>query len=393
MKFSDTSIIIKELYPIIEAQLSKPVIDRKFRANIADFINSRHDQLYDIAPYTNIYFNQSDVNKLFISIGLTEADVLEVIKKCFFWNEDYRPKCAKEPYVEVLMCCIRYYLKHNETAYAELTTIYLLFSGKFYASLYSNMWKFPVNPSIMDFVINNMLSDKYDLKKEGTVFKAFKKLANSYITKYKPQLIKDISDDQIGKLIQQLRDREKSFLRNIFVEYLKAAENKSYLNYESDNLDPDEFRITDNDAARAARVTEAAMGILTSHAVSIDYCNMSANNKVKSIQIKSILETIILADKQNLPKVRRVINIMICDFMSGAPGASLNSDKFISYAITAKPNTKNPLVLEMKETIIGWLNQDAVYRKRSSTQDTANKYYQSILFYFALIIARASTKS
>ena len=394
MKFEDSTYILDELYPLVKEKLDKPSISRKFISNIADFMNHKSSQINAIAPYTNIYYNQTDLNKFFNSIDINEKEVENILKKCFFWNENFRPKCAKEPYVEILMCCIRYYLEEDNINSAEIVTIYTCFSGKFYASIYSSLWKFPVNPSIMDYVINNMLSDKYDLKKEGNLFKAIKKLARTWLDKYKNDIIsKKLTDDGFAKkLIQQLRDREKSFLRNIFVSYIEAAENKSYLNYETDCLDPDMFRITDNDSAKAARITESAVGIMTSRKVSTEYCNNAKDSRVSAIQIKDILETIILSDKNNIPQIKRVMNIMICDFMSANPNVSVNSTKFLEYSITAKPNTKNDLIIEMKQTVLGWLNQDATYRKRSRTPATAISYYRAILFYFAQVIIVASSK-
>lgn len=392
LKFVDTEFITSELYALISTQLDKPAIKRSFMNNIANFFNSKHEQLFDIAPYTNIYYNQSDVDKFFKSIQLTEEQVIAILEKVWFWKENYRPKCAKEPYVEVLMCAIRYFLKDNDMKNAELVTIYLCFSGKFYASLYSSYWKYPVNKQVMDYVINGMLTNKFDLKQAGTLFNAIKKLATTWLTTYKDKLKGSNTDDQIGKHIQQLRDREKSFLGNIYTEYRKAIDNKAYLNYETDNLDADSFRLTDNDAALASRLTESAMTIMTTQSVNVDYCNIIADQRVKAYQIKDILEKIILGNKENLPQVRRVINIMICDYFAGNKGASVNSDKFIQYAISAKPNTKNPLIIEMKSTVIGWLEQDAVYRSRSRTPATANSYYSRVLFYFALIIIKANEK-
>lgn len=391
-KIVDTEYICTDLYKLIESKLSKNNIKRSFMNCLANFFNTRHEQLYDIAPYTNIYHNQSDVDKLFKSLDMTENEVLEILKKVGFWKENYRPKCAKEPYVEVLMCIIRYFLKNNDTKDAELATIYLCFSGKFYASLYSALWKFPANKQVMDYAINVMLTNKFDLKSEGNLFAAIKKLAVTWLKKYKSALVGKNTDDDIGKLIQQLRDRVKSFLGNIYTEYRKAVDNKAYLNYESDSLDADSFRITDNDAAVAARLTEGAVNILTTQAVSTQYCNIIADDRVKSYQIKDILEKIILGNKENIPQVRRVINIMICDFFAGNPGKSVNSDEFIRYAIAAKPNTKNPLIIEMKQTVLSWLEQDAVYRTRSKTLATANSYYSRVLFYFALIVVKASER-
>lgn len=394
MKFIDSTYILDELYPLVALKLENKNIERKFISNIAQFFNIKSTQINDIAPYTNIYFNQTDLNNLYKSIDITEKEVLDILKKCWFWDQDIRPKCTKEPYVEILMCVIRYYLKVNNIKYTEMVTIYLLFSGKFYASIYSSLWRFPVNPSIMDYVINNNLSDKYYLKKEGTIFKAIKKMANTYIDKYKNDIIENNhTDNDFKNNIQQLRDREKSFLGNIFTSYIEAAESKSYLNYETDNLDPEKFRITDNDSAKASRITEAAIGILTTQKVSREYCNNAHDSRVKSEQIQSILENIILSDKENIPQLKRVINIMICDFMAGNPGIPINSAAFLSYAITAKPNTKNDLVIEMKTTILGWLEQDVIYRKRSVTKATAISYYRSIVCYLAQVIMKAAGRN
>lgn len=394
MKFVDSNYILDELYPLVKSKLDNKSIERKFISNIAQFFNAKSTQINDIAPYTNIYFNQSDLDKLFKSIDITEKEVIDILSKCWFWDQDIRPKCTKEPYVEVLMCAIRYYIIANNMKYTEMVTIYTLFSGKFYASIYSSLWRFPVNPSIMDYVINNNLSDKYDLKKEGTVFKAIKKLANTYLDKYSKDIAsRDHSDNDFKNNIQQLRDREKSFLGNIFTSYIEATESKSYLNYETDNLDPDKFRITDNDSAKASRITESAIGILTTQKVSREYCNNAHDSRVKSEQVQSILENIILSDKNNIPQLKRVINIMICDFMSGNPGVPVNSAAFLSYAITAKPNTKNDLVIEMKTTILSWLEQDAVYRKRSATKATAISYYRSIVCYLAQVIMKAAGRN
>jgi hypothetical protein len=393
MKFVDTNYILDELYPLVKSKLDNKTIERKTIQCIGKFFNKRCSQINDIAPYSNIYYNQADLDDFLTNINISEDEVINVLKKCWFWDKEIRPKCTKEPYVEIVMCAIRYYLTKRDRKNAELFAIYLLFSGKFYASIYSSLWKFPVNPAIMDYVINNSLSDKYDLKKEGTLFKAIRKLAITYITKYEKELIeKKHSDNDFKNNIQQLRDREKSFLGNIFTSYMDAAESKSYMNYETDNLDPEEFRITDNDAAKASRITESAIGILTSQSVSTKYCNIAKNERVKAEQIKTILESIILINKENIPQMRRVINIMVCSFMSRYPGKSINSIEFYKYAITPKPNTKDELIIEMESIIMNWLQQDELFRARSNTKITVSCYKRALYSYFAQVIIKASER-
>lgn len=387
-----TSVIIKKLYPLVETALNKN--DSKFRNNIAKFINDRHELLFAIAPYDRIYFNQTDIDNMYKSLGITEKEVTDIMKETYFWDKPYNPQCAKEPYVETLMMCIRYYLKHSKQKYAELTTIYLAFSGKFYASLHG--MEFPVAPpskypTVMDFVVNNMLTDKYDLKREGTVFGAVKSICITWLGTYGNDIKGNLNDDEVGKKVQQLRDRERSFLYNIGKLYYEASKNKNYLNYETDNVsDEGLFRLTDNDAATAARVTENTMNYLTSNYVSMDICNKCKDSNVKATEVCDIMQSI-LQDSNNLPDVRRVVNIIISDFMRNYPGQSIKSIEFVSYTMKAKPNTKDKYILEMKNTILSWLDENSPqYRKRKSRKSTAISYYKSLLMYLTLVINRCA---
>ena len=388
-----TSIIVDKLYPVVEAALIKN--DQKFRNNISDFINKNHKIVFSDAPYDRLYFNQNDVNNLFDSLGLNESDILSIIKNAYWYDIPYNPQCVKEPYVEILFCAIRYYLLKSKQKEAEITTIYLAFSGKFYASLHGMFFqKCPPSkyPEVMQYVVNTMITDKFDIKKEGTVFGAIKSLCTTWINTYGSSIKGSPDDDGVGKLTQQLRDREKSFMGNIANLYYEAYENKYYLNYESDSLDPDNFRLTDNDATIAARITESSMNYITSNYVSLDICNKCKDTNVKATEIKDIVESII-SNNSNLPDIKKVINILICDYMKNYPHQKVSSIEFISYSIKAKPNTKDKYLLDMKTTILKWLDENSTnYRKRKSRKATALSYYRSILMYFVLIISRVSQK-
>ena len=132
------------------------------------------------------------------------------------------------------------------------------------------------------------------------------------------------------------------------------------------------------------------MSYLTSTYVSIDICNKCKDQNVKSLEIKDIIESII-ADNKNLPEIRRVVNILICDFMRSCPDKKVGSIEFVSYSIKAKPNTKDPLLIEMKDTILKWLDENSSnYRKRKSRKATKISYYRSILLYFIFVIVKCA---
>ena len=391
--YSDSNIIVQKIYPIVSKSLEKNT--KKLLNIIGVFMTKNSQQIYDIAPYDNIYYGRQDIDDLFRALEISENEILNLLKECFFWKLAYRPLAIKEPYVVVVMMCIKYFIMHKMSKEAEITCIYLAFSGKFYASIFSAGFT-TAPPSkhkeVMDYVVNNMLTDKHSLKTERTMFGAIKSLCDTFLNTYESVFKdSDLSDNDVGKkLIQQLRDREKSFMINIVKLYYEAYDNKLYLNYETDNLAEEGFRLTSSDSLRAAGATENTMSYMSTNGVSLQIRNKCKNENVKATEVKDIMESILM-NKSNLHDMRRVVNILICDYFRNYPGKDINSVNFISYSIKAKPNTKDKYLIELKETILKWLDENSDnYRRRKNRTATAINYYKSILSYIVLTITQAN---
>ena len=393
-----TSVVITDLYDYVIKNLK--VREREYKNNIGNFFNRNHSAIYDVGPYDNIYFTTSDIRALFTSLDINEAEVKNIMKECY-WNRNanivVNPQLVKEPYVEVIMAIIIYYLKNKKDKEAELSLIYLAFSGKFYASNYSRF--FPKNPpskyrSTMDYVVNNMLNDKYDLRTTGSVFGAIRVLCLTLLESYKDDLINDPDDDQIRYFLGQLRDREFAFLRKISNLYYNAYENKYYLNFESDNLaDGSEFRITDSDATIASRITENAVNYMITNNVDLGICKGFRDSNLRPTELRDIIEAIV-SDKANINQLHRVCNILICDFIRKNPGIRIDNVEFINYSLKEQSNTKDKYIIEMQTTIMGWLDDKSEnYRRRKSRKATAISYRKGVKYYIIMIISRVAAKS
>jgi len=389
-----TNVIATELYKFIEDKIAKN--ENKYKAHLANFFNKNHDIMYDIGPYDIIYYTKTDINNLFNSLGITEDQVAKILEGCYWYGKDINPPCVKEPYVEVIMVIILYFLKHKKQKEAEISIIYLAFSGKFYASLFAK-W-FPIPPSkyrsTMDYVVNNMLNDKFDLKTTGSVFGAIRKLAITTLETYKNEILTDCEDEDIKYFVQQLRDRESAFLNKIAKLYYNAFENKYYLNYESDNVtDADEFRITDSDATIAARITENAVNFMLVNNVDLSICNEFKDANLRPTELRDIIEAIV-SDKHNINQMYRVCNILICDFMRNNHGVRVDNIAFIEYSLKEKPNSKDKYIIELQEIIMSWLDENSPnYRRRKSRKATAIAYRKAIKYYFIRIISKVAGKS
>lgn len=390
---TNDQVILKELYPIVEEKMKTR--ERQFKNNIGIFLNKNSSTIHDIAPYNQVYFNKTDEDKMFTALQLKYADVEKILKKTFFWKIKYNPQCAKDPATEVMFCALRYYLKEGNIKDAILTTVYICFSGKFYASLFYAFWRYPPIKQVMDYVVNNCLSEKFDLKKEGTVYKAIVKMSETYIEKYGDMLKEnDITDEEWTKHIQQLRDREKSFFNNISNAYYTAYESGNYMNYEFQVEDETNFRLTESDATTAARVTQNTMNVLTSQSIDQEICNRCVAGKdVDSRELKSILESI-TSDKNNFYKLGKFINITICLFMEDPAnkGKRIGGIEFVTYCLKPAPNTKNQYAIEKKQIIVDFLNQYSDRYRVRKKQDTKNNYVKALMSYLVMIICKVVNK-
>lgn len=384
-----TTVAVDKIYPIVEKSLSKNTIS--YKKNIQNFFESRSTELYDIAPCSRILFGNNEKDDFFRSVGINKSDIHECLKDTYYWKMNYSPIAAKDELTMTMMMIIRYFVLKNDEKNAELSAIYLAFTGMFYATSHYN--SFPIVPyrHIMEYVVNNMLTMKFDLKREGSIFGSIKSICKTWLSKYK-SILKDPDDEETAQvLIKQLQGRIKSFLKNIASLYYEAWENKLYMTYDSDSADEDSYRIVDNDSLKSERYVENAMNFINNNNVDFRLCTMASDQYVKVSEVKSIIESI-QDDKQSIAEIKELFRLIIYDFMQGSKNKTPASIEFVSYSIKAKPNTKNKDIMRQKQIIEGWLDEkSSQYRKRKSRSATKSSYYQSVLTYYVLVINKANT--
>lgn len=381
-----TRVAVNKIYPIVEKSLQKntPV----YKKNVQEFIKDRSKDLYDIVPVRRIPFGSEDIDSFFKAMKIDKNEITQCLSETYYWNMNFNPRAAKDEFTMTMMMVIRYFLLKNKQTDAEISTIYLAFSGKFYPSIHSQKFKIPPEKyrHIMEYVLNNVLTQKYDLKREGSVFGAVRSICKTWLRTYTPKF-KNPDDEDVADMIQQLHGRIKSFLGNIAAAYYDTYEKRdSYFAYASDFNDQDSFRIADNDSLLAERCVENAMNWITTKQVDYKLCKWASDKNVKVDEIKSIIESI-QEDSDNLLLIREMMQLIIADYFSTSKNKDVTSYEFINKSIVAKPNSKNKYVIRQKEIIEYFLDENSpAYRKRKSRPDTKSSYYKSILTYYVLVI-------
>ena len=387
----NTDVLVKQLYPKVANSLDRGL--NRYKSCISRFIGNRNKELFDIAPCDRIYFGQTDLDDFYISLGITEADIRKVLEGTYYYHiAAFNPRAAKDEFTVAQMMAIRYFFLKKKEKELELSLIYLAFSGKFYPSIHYAM--FPkVQPSehryVMEYVVNNELSQKYDLKSQGNVIGAIKSICKTWITSYEKRF-KEMDDEDVVYLIQQLHNRIKSFMKNIASLYYKAYEDKEYLTYDSENHSEEGYRLVGTDSAKAQKAIEKTMTEITSSDINYKLCKMASNNDVHTEEVKSIIESI-MNDKNSLVEIRELVTLIICTYFEQSKTKDIRDIDFITFSVAPKPNSKDPHILRQKEIVENWLEDGSpAYRKRKTRLATKNSYFRSVFVYFTLLIHNAN---
>lgn len=390
----DTVVIDTKFYTMVSSTLSKSTA--KFHKVIETFINNRNAALYDTFPATRMLYGQDDADQMYDVFGYKgrEKELETILKDTYYGSiANFNPRAAKNPLTVLVMCIIKYFFNKKDKKNLELSMIYLSFSGNFYPSIHYALYPKALPADyryVCDYVVNNELSNKYDLKVQGSVIGAVRSLNNTWIETYSDLFKGKTSDEDYVYLIQQLHSRIKSFMKNIAEMYYKCYNNKDYLTYNSDDLSQDSFRLTENDTAKINNISQRAITYLTTHDVDYRICKMCSDQNVKTDEIKGIIESIV-KNPDNLDDMIELVQLIVSIYFENSKTKDVRDIEFVTFTIKAKPNSKDKNVLRQNQIIEKFLTEGSMaYNRRKSRTATRLSYNRAVLIYFSLIINQSN---
>ena len=181
----NTEAIKKEIYPLIAKSMGSRI--SAYKKYIGDFISVRQEDLYDTAPCRRIFFTNEDKDRFFKTINVDPNQVIKGLQHTYYASQsNFNPVAAKDETTIAMLCVIRFFL-HNKIKYKNELSMALVnyaFSGKMYPSIHYGFFKV-VQPIeyryVMDYVVNEMLTNKFELKVQGTVSGASSSMSESWV--------------------------------------------------------------------------------------------------------------------------------------------------------------------------------------------------------------------
>ena len=388
----ETTGILRIAYPEVESKFSNSGNLNKYKRFMAEFISKRQKQLYANIPNQMILYSYDDINKWFAVSGVDKTVIKVAIKDTYYAKVPaFNPSYAKDESTIALLCMVRYFHLHKMEKELNLALLNMAFSGKFYPSIFYRSFKYEPADYVMDYVVNHMLSNKYDIIRYGNVIGAVKSSVEKWYGTYKDRFA-SFNDNDVCYLLQQLHNRIGSFIINIAELYYEAYENKdSYITYDSDNVSEDDYHLADNDSFKINRIVDNTMTELCSKNIDFINCRRAANSMVRFEELKSILDCL-LGKNENLPLIREYVTLMVSTYFQQAKFKDVKDIAFISYSIKAQPNSRDKYILRKRELIDQILINNAEdFQRRRNRAATESSYYRAFNAYMALMIKKANS--
>ena len=171
MASRDTHAIKDLVFPLVDKALKSSKIKANYKKYVNDFFSKRSDDVYDSLPCSRILCSETEMDELFKVLEIEKSEIEAAIGQTYYSAiSNFNPKAALHAFTVTQLCVIRSLDFTNSRQERDVSILLLAFSGKFYPSLHYRSYPtvVPVR-HVMEYVVNNSLSQKYDLASKGSV--------------------------------------------------------------------------------------------------------------------------------------------------------------------------------------------------------------------------------
>ena len=264
------------------------------------------------------------------------------------------------------------------------TSIYQYIFHKYYPT-------FNPNESVMAYTLAN-LSQRFKIKKYGTILATITDITNTCYETHKPR-IKECTDLNIAKFINDVASRINSFMRKLANEYNENYKEQRYLQSEHDDYSEETFYEADNDSFAIDRISNKILTNLVVNGPDRKLVEIAAKNSSVSV---NMLQTVVmtLITENNRDDIKEIIECLLALYLNDNPdpNASLKdigTNKFYVYCIKIyrQSNTNNKNIIKIKSILDKWIDEVDLKKKVSYVGSIGN-YRKAIFTFFIFTIEK-----
>jgi len=378
-----SSVVVKtKYYPEIEKAIHKNG-GQTLLSYIPKYIDKNHDKLFN-ADFNYLYWRAdgTDGDVVFDTIGMEPQEVRKIIKETKQTEDNW--VLYNKPEYWAMIFIIKWYQDNNRERDMRMAILY--FALALYSSVINARFKYPPNPNIMEYTINT-LSNRYDIKKYGTIINVLQKLSYGCHETYRDYLLdKDFCDLHIKDYLNNMYVRINNFVKEILTVYNKNKESKNYMNTEKEKTDAEDFYETNNISNKIYQMTEKVGNTIVTSNVNLSIVEASA--KMASVSVSEVRNVVTKIIEKDDKRIKEFIALFLHQYLivDKHPESTFASSNFLVYTlkIYSKSNTNDKGVIRMKEILDEWLRENS--EKYLKTQRVASliAFRKSIMLFFCI---------
>lgn len=377
--YATTYIFKEKIFPKAKTNLAKSA--NQLIAYINKYMDRNSEIIFAKGLYKQLVYVGEDLNILYKSIGFTDKEIALAIKETGQTKSSW--VIFNRPDYWTLMMILKYFKDSKKEK--EFKIVLMYFTLALYSSVFYDFTRgYGFNEAIMDYTINN-LSNKYDIKKLGSLFKALYKLADTCNETY-IKYFDSFDDRLILEYIMNLRTRVKNFVKEIKSAYEKNKASGKYLNYDQEDKSEENYYEVDNASFLIDRLSSKVTNYCISNGVDMKISNLAAQLcEVSKVAIADALDKVIKTENK---EIKELVSILLQQYLvdESKPAEGIGSKNFITVAlkIYAKSNTTDKNVIRLKDILDKWLNATCERYKKTERAATKNNLRKAIFMYFVL---------
>jgi hypothetical protein len=247
----------------------------------------------------------------------------------------------------------------------------------------------------MDYTINN-LSNKFDIKRLGSLMKALEKISDNNHDNYEKSFISD-DDDAIFRYIEGLRTRLNNFVQKVANEFMYNYDHKLYLNKDAVSMrgedGSDDYNV--NRKSDSSAIEQGASNyIIWFSTNALDERGLLLASTInKDVSLNSLRNIINSLKNEDMNKLELIVAGLLASLMLSQKDNDLKAVcnvKFIPFALTifTKSNMKDENLLAIRDNLNFLLNKYSVTFASTTREATKIAYRKALLIYVAYTIQK-----
>ena len=386
----NTSILKDLIYPVIEKTFSTQVNIRKYVMLISNFFEKNTAKLTTPGPQFLIVFGDNDKDEFYKLFGMKKeeiTDAMRIIIKSTGSSAEFK-YLMNNPFLSFLYYIIRYFTIHSNTK--ALNATLGLFAIDVYWSIFTKYFPNGVIEPVMNYTIDN-LTDKFIIKKSGTIFGALTESAKHSYEFHKSK-IKVGNDPDCIAFLQRIRNDQNSMFRTLSGIYYENHKKGNAIATRNDDYDPDNPILDDITSASTEienTVNRVCMPMI-SNGVDIalaEAASMSANVSITNLRI--YLMKIFVNER--LTEITQLVESMLFLYINGEHKSvrDIRSSHFLYWtsALFKKTNSKDGNIVRINMILDKWGTETGIYKAFKSEGSKIN-YKRAIFTYIAMNIQK-----